>query len=138
MSPSRFCTLEPGAVIFYERFEGFEATKDRYFIVITRGAPVVECFTTTTQDHAQRIPRLSSEFFGISYGESCLPKRCFVDFRNVYEFGDTEISSRLRSRSIRHLGDLSAAVVARMCDRLNACRSLSAIQKERFLRSLLV
>lgn len=92
------CTLDPGAVIFYERFQGI---------------------TTTTRTHAETKPKLASEFCEIPQGECCLPKRCFVDFRYIYRFDDIAIASRLRSRSIKHVGDLPIPVLTRILAKLN-------------------
>ncbi len=128
--------LDPGAAIFHEKFEGAQGLKDRYFLVIHNEPPFVECFTTTTVDHPQRQPKLTTEFFEIVAGECCLPKRCFVDFRNIYAFDDIQLSSYLRSKRVRHIGDFPRPLLSRMSKALQGCRSLSSIQKEPLLTSL--
>ncbi len=128
--------LDAGAAIFYERFQGSQGLKDRYFIVVHNAAPFVECFTTTTVDHAKLKPNLCAEFCEIAAGECCLPKRCFVDFRNIYPFDDIQLGSYLGSKRVRYVGALPAPVLSRIRDALQSCRSLSSIQKERLLESL--
>lgn len=130
------CDLHPGAALFYERFEGFDGLKDRYFIVVCNGSPFVECFTTTTKLHAVHNPRLAAEYCEILQGECCLPKRCFVDFRQVHEFDDIQLSSWLRSRSVKHIGDLPDATLQRVRDALSHCRSVSPIQKRRLIAAI--
>jgi len=131
------CDLETGATIFYEQFEGFDGVvKDRYFIVVVNRSPVVECFTTTTQPHAETNPRLATEFCEIAKDECCLPKRCFVDFRKLHTFDDIQLGSRLRSKSVKHIGDLSLDVLLRLRTSLAGSRSVSEIDKERLLAAL--
>jgi hypothetical protein len=130
------CALETGAVIRYESFEGVEGLKDRYFIVLVNSTPEIECFTTTTQPHAERNPRLASEFCEIHKDECCLPRRCFVDFREVYRFDDISIGSRLRSGRIKHLGDLPDGVLQKIHDGFIACRSQSQVVKDRILKAI--
>ena len=126
---SPFCALRTGAAIFHERFEGAEAVKDRYFLVITDASPAFDCFTTTTQSHADRIAGLSSEYCEILEGECVLPKRCFVDLRSVYAFDDIHLSSWLRSGRVRHLGDLPSEILARILSALKGSRALSRRKK---------
>jgi hypothetical protein len=135
-SSPQFCSLETGAAIFYEQFVGFDGIKDRYFIVIINLSPTVECFTTTTQLHSENDPRLATEFCEIQEGECCLPKRCFVDFRIVHAFDDIQLGSRLRSRSVRHLGDIPLQTLTRMRTSLTKARSVSEIDKERLLAAI--
>ena len=130
------CDLETGAVIFYERFQGVDGPKDRYFIVIRNCGPLVECFTTTTQPHAEKSPRLATEFCEIDAGESCLPKRCFVDFRSIQEFGDIELGSRIRSKSVKERGALSREILGRLRNALHGARSLSFDEKEPLLAAI--
>jgi hypothetical protein len=127
------CALSTGAVIFYERFGGFDGIKDRYFIVLTSSPPEIECFTTTTQRHAETMPKLATEFCEIKAGECCLPKACFVDFRTVHKFDDIMIGSRLRSGSVKHLGDLPVPLAKRIRDAFSGCRTQSPDVKERVL-----
>jgi hypothetical protein len=128
--------LESGAVIFHENFAGVEGIKHRYFIVIVSGSPTVECFTTTTPKFAHTQPKLRTEYCEIPEKECCLPKHCFVDLRNVYEFDDIALGSKIRSKSVRCLGYLPAATTDRLRSAINDCRSLSPDQKDRFLQSL--
>ena len=94
--------LETGAVIFYERFQGVDGPKDRYFIVIRNCGPLVECFTTTTQPHAEKSPRLATEFCEIDAGESCLPKRCFVDLSEASRNSETsKLEAGLDPRALK-------------------------------------
>lgn len=130
------CDLETGAVIFYERFQGVDGTKDRYFIVIRNNGPVVDCFTTTTQLHAENKPKLATEFCELAQGECCLPKRCFVDFRSIQQFGDIELGSRLRSKSVKELGALPIDILRRIRTALVSARSLSLDEKEPLLAAL--
>ena len=130
------CDLKPGDVIFYERFAGVDIIKDRYFIVISNDGSLVNCFTTTTQPHAEKSPRLAAEFCELAAGECCLPKRCFVDLRTVHEFWDTELSSRLRSKSVKQIGYLPAQILKKLHDALLKCRSLSQDEKEPLLLAL--
>ena len=123
-------------MIFHERFEGCESLKDRYFVVVCNGVPEVECFTTTTKEHGRRNSKLATEFCEIAEHESCLPKRCFVDFRNIYPFDDIALSSKLRSKSVKYLGQLPHGVLRRIRDGLSRCRSLSLVQKERLLAAI--
>ena len=130
------CDLETGAVIFYESFQGVDGLKDRYFIVIRNSGPLVECFTTKTQPHAEKSPKLAAEFCEIAAGESCLPKRCFVDFRRIQEFGDIELGSRIRSKSVKERGALSPEILGRLRTALASARSLSFDEKEPLLAAL--
>jgi hypothetical protein len=130
------CDLETGAVIFYEQFEGIDGVKDRYFVVISNCGPVVECFTTTTQLHAETNPKLATEFCEISEGECCLPKRCFVDFRKIHSFDDIQLGSRLRSKSVKYLGDIETDVLLRIRRSLAIARSISDFDKERLLAAI--
>lgn len=130
------CDLETGAVIFYESFQGFDGPKDRYFIVIRNSGPLVECFTTTTQPHAEKKPKLATEFCELAEGECCLPKRCFVDFRRIQSFGDIELGSRLRSKSVKELGSLPNEILRRIRSALASCRSLSPEEAEPLLVAL--
>ena len=132
----RYCDLSTGAAIFYENFEGVEGLKGRYFLVITDSSPAFECFTTTTQPHAERNPKLATEFCELAQGECCLPKRCFVDFRNIYEFDDIQLNSWLRSGRVKHLGDLPNALLKRLHTALSGCRSMAPIKKIRLLAFL--
>lgn len=131
-----FCELIVGAVVFYERFQGVEGIKDRYFIVLCNGSPDVECFTTTTKSYPELKPKLAAEFCEIKQGECCLPKRCFIDLRQVYPFDDIQLGSRLRSKSVRHIGDLPQPILKRLYTAIEGCKSLSPIEKDRFLQSL--
>ncbi len=132
-----YCDLETGAVIFYERFEGFDGSvKDRYFVVIVNSSPEVECFTTTTQPHAETNPRLATEFCEIADRECCLPKRCFLEFRKIHKFDDIQLGSRLRSRSVKHLGDIPRAVLLKIRTALAGSRGVSEVDKERLLAAL--
>jgi hypothetical protein len=130
------CDLETGAVIFHEKFEGQEETKDRYFIVISNRGALVECFTTTTREHARNKPRLSTEYCEVFAGECCLPKRCFVDFRNIYPFDDIVLGSRLRSKTVRFLGSLSTEILARIRSSLAGSRVLSPAAKDRLVAEI--
>jgi hypothetical protein len=132
----RHCDLETGALLFYERFEGVDGAKDRYFIVLANATPLVLCFTTTTQPHCETRPKLATEFCTIEKGECCLPKRCFVDFRYLHEFGDIELGSRLRSRSVKEIGHLPDEILGRIRNGVHGCRSLSPAQKTPILVAL--
>ena len=118
------CDLETGALLFYERFEGVDRSKDRYFVVLANASPIVFCFTTTTQPHCETRPKLATEFCTIEKGECCLPKRCFVDFRHLQEFGDIELGSRLRARSVKP-GHLPDGILRRIRSGVHGCRSLT-------------
>jgi hypothetical protein len=132
----RYCDLETGAAIFYEQFEGAEGLKDRYFIVIQNNSPIVECLTTTTQPHALTRPKLATEFCDITDGECCLPKRCFIDFRQIYTFDDIALGSRLRSKSVKFIGDLTEDVLRKIRAGLAGCRTLTPLEKERLLAAI--
>jgi hypothetical protein len=131
-----YCDLETGAIIFYEKFEGHEETKDRYFVIISNKAALVECFTTTTQLHAKNSPKLANEYCEILEGECCLPKRCFVDFRSIYPFDDIQLGSRLRSKSVKRLGCLVPELLSRIRASLANSRSLSPDEKERLIAEI--
>jgi hypothetical protein len=130
------CDLESGAIIFHEKFAAIDGLKDRYFIVIRNVSPIVECFTTTTRLHAETTPKLASEFCEIVTGECCLPKRCFVDFRTIHSFDDIVLGSRLRSKSVKYLGDMPIEVIERVRSALDKCRSVTPVDKERLLGAL--
>ena len=130
------CDLETGALLFYERFEGVDRSKDRYFVVLANASPIVFCFTTTTQPHCETRPKLATEFCTIEKGECCLPKRCFVDFRYLHEFGDIELGSRLRSKSVKEIGRLPVEILDRIRNGVHGCRSLTTAQKAPVLVAL--
>ena len=130
------CDLESGAVIFHEKFAGVDGLKDRYFIVIRNTSPLVECFTTTTRLHAETTPRLATEFCEIRAGECCLPKKCFVDFRTIHRFDDIVLGSRLRSKTVKHLGNLPVEILQRVRTALDNSRSVTPIDKERLNEAL--
>jgi hypothetical protein len=130
------CDLETGAVVFHEKFEGVDGLKDRYFIVVNNTSPIVECFTTTTRTHAETTPKLATEFCEIEAGECCLPKRCFVDFRTIHTFDDIVLGSRLRSKSVKYLGNIPREIIQRVRGSLVKCRSVTPIDKERLIRAL--
>lgn len=130
------CDLETGAVIFYERFDGIDGAKDRYFVVMSNDSPFVLCFTTTTQPHCETRPRLATEFCTIEKGETCLPKKCFVDFRTLHDFDDIELGSRLRSKSVKKIGLLPTEILTRIRNGVHGCRSLTPAQKRQVLAAL--
>lgn len=130
------CDLKTDSIIFYELFEGVEGPKDRYFVVIRNSGPLIQCFTTTTRTHAESKPKLAKEFCEFVEGECCLPKRCFVDFRTIYQFGDIELGSRLRSKSVKELGILPEDLLRRLREELAKCRSLSLEEKEPLLEAI--
>ena len=130
------CTLEAGAIIFYEKFAGYEGLKDRFFVVAANESPSVHCLTTTTRLHAETNPRLATEFCAIDDGECCLPKRCFVDFRQIYTFDDIQMSSYLRSKRVKEIGRLPAEIIGRIEAALRGSRILSEAEKEPLLEGL--
>lgn len=130
------CTLEIGSVVFHEKFDGHNGLKDRYFIVVLNESPSVQCFTVTTQPHAETKPRLATEFCQIATGECCLPKRCFVDFRRVYSFDDIQMSSWINSKRVKEIGFLPDELIARIEESLHRSRMLSDAEKEPLLRGL--
>ncbi len=132
----RYCDLETGAVIFYEQFSGAEGLKDRYFIVIQNNSPSVECFSTTTQPHGLTNPKLATEYCEIIAGECCLPKRCFINFRQIHAFDDIVLRNQIRVKNVKHIGDLPTAVLRKVRDGLACCRTLTPFDKERLLSAI--
>ena len=130
------CDLEVGAVIFYERFSGAEGLKDRYFIVVRNSSPVVACLTTTTRTHSETNPKLATEFCEVAKDESCLPKRCFIDLRNIYSFDDIVLGSKIRAKSVKTIGHLEEPVLLKLRGALVGSRGIAPIDKERLLQAI--
>jgi len=93
-------------------------------------------FYNHDRNHPERNPKLSGEFCEIQAGECFLPKRCFVDLRNIYPSDDIQLGSYFRSKRVRQLGILPDPILRRLRDALQRCRSLSSIDKEQLLASL--
>lgn len=125
------CELAVGAIILYELFEGRTGSKNRYFIVISNSSPSFECFTTTTRDYPSEYPALATEYCEIRENECCLPKRCFVDLRNIYPFDDILLSSWLRSGRVKKRAELPIDILKRIQRALANCRSRSKMEKTR-------
>lgn len=130
------CELRPGAVIFYEQFEGVNDVKDRYFVIVKNATPTVHCFTTTTIPWPERNSRWAREYFEIKEDECCLPKRCFVDFIHPEYFDDIALGSKLTSRRVKHKCDLDGGLMTRLRDALYSSRTLSPAQKAELVFSL--
>jgi hypothetical protein len=59
-----------------------------------------------------------------------------VDFRTLHDFDDIELGSRLRSRSVKEIGQLPVEILSRIRNGVHGCRSLTPAQKARVLAAL--